>query len=191
VETAFGLIFSLSVLGFVAFTIGACLKWVIGPLERAAKNRQYPVQYSLADLLCVFVLVQLVIGLTHWAAYDSQRSTTIAVLILDVVFVAVAVVVWWKFVRTLSRAGIHVVWHRCVILVIILPAAVVGSMAVLFLFFAAIAAIQSDNIIVGIGLLLAEIPVVGIQYAMGRFTRRIVASAEKGRDGDREGTVAG
>jgi hypothetical protein len=184
-------IIGLSVLGFVVFTIGACLKWVIGPLDRAAKDRQYPVQYSLADLLCVFVLVQLVIGLSHWATCDSQQPTAIAILILDVVLAAVAAVVWWKFVRTLSRAGILIVWHRCVILVIILPAAVVGSIAVMFLFFVALATIQSQNIIVGIWLLLAEIPVIGIQYAMGRFTRRIAASAEKERDGDREGQATG
>ena len=35
------------------------LKWVFGPLDRAAKNRKYPIQFSLADFLCLFVEIQL------------------------------------------------------------------------------------------------------------------------------------
>ena len=87
---------------------GVCLYWVLGPLDRAAKNRRFAMQFSLADLLCLFVLVQLPVGLLHWAAGGSKMEPG-GVLVVDIQIAVAATVVWWKCVRTMSRAGIHVV----------------------------------------------------------------------------------
>ena len=62
--------------GFVASVAAAwaCLNWVLGPLDRAAKNRQFPIQFGLADLLCLFVLIQLPVGILHWTLADVLQK---------------------------------------------------------------------------------------------------------------------
>ncbi len=95
----------------IAFAARACLNWVLGPLDRAAKNRQFPIQFGLADLLCLFVLIQLSIGFLQWMSGDVE-----AVVVLDILLGVIVIVVWWKCVRTLSQAGIHGAWQRCFVL---------------------------------------------------------------------------
>ena len=98
-EPLLALVVFVAVVSAIAFAAWACLNWVLGPLDRAAKNRRYPIQFALADLLCLFVLIQLPVGLIHWAARDVPRGRLV---IFDVVLGVVATVVWWFCVRTLS-----------------------------------------------------------------------------------------
>ena len=188
---ALGLIVSLGVLGIGAFALWASLQWVLGPLDRAAKNRQFPIQFGLADLLCLFVLVQLPVGIVHWVARSSEgQIVESGVVTLDCAFVVAAVVVWWNCVRTLSRAGIHVVWRRCIVLTVALPGAIVGSVAATCLPVASVAAMLEGHFSDADGwLLLAEIPVLGILYGLGRFTRAIVASSKTVEELSRDGAA--
>jgi hypothetical protein len=153
-----------------------CLNWALGPLDRAAKNRQFPIQFGLADLLCLFVLVQLPVGILHWATRDSAFPAR--AWVMDIVLGGIATVTWWTCVRTLSRAGIQVVWQRCVVLTVILPCSYVGSISVIALPIVATDLLAEQQSSVGSLLLLAEIAAAAILYGLGRFTRVIVASAK-------------
>jgi hypothetical protein len=170
-----GLVIFVVVGGFIASVVGCCFAWTLGPLDRAAKDRRYPIQFSLADLLCLFVLVQLPIGAVHCVPHG--QGVRGVMVVVDVVLAAVAAVVWWTGVRTLSRAGIHVVWQRCLLLSVVLPSAVVGSFAGVGLPAAAIACFSSREPEWGGWLLAMEIPLFAILYGLGRFTRAVVASS--------------
>jgi hypothetical protein len=173
-------IVGFAVLTAVAYAIGGCLHWVLGPLQRAAKNRRFAKQFCLADLLSLFVLVQLSFGVVHWAGRDSEDFRS-AMLTIDLIVAAIVVVVWWACLATLSPAGINVVWHRCVVLTVVLPTTLVGSLAIIALPFVALGALIDGRNTTGCLLLLAEPLVAGVLYGLGRFTRFIVASAEARR----------
>jgi hypothetical protein len=175
-----GFVIGFAVLGAVAYAIGGCLYWVLGPLERAAKGRRFTMQFSLADLFCLFVLVQLSLGAVHWAA-RANREPPMHMLVFDLIVAAVVVVVWWACLATLSPAGIDAVWHRCFVLCVALPLGLVGSFGIIVLPFAAFILLKEAHNPVGYWLFLAE-PLDGcVLYGLGRFTRVIVASAEARR----------
>jgi hypothetical protein len=150
----------------------SCFVWVLSPLDRAAKNRRCAIQFALADLLCLFVLVQLPVGLIHRATEGFIPA--------DVLLAIAAIVLWWGCVRTLSRAGIHVVWQRCVVLTGVMLVAACVPVAELLLIGAAVDLFQyqshtnQDYLI-----LFLAVPFFGVVYVMGRLTRAIVASAKK------------
>jgi hypothetical protein len=183
VEVLLQLIVCLAIVGAVLFAALGSLNWVLGPLDRAAKNRQFPIQFSLADLLCLFVLVQLPLGAVHSVLHWVPRGGEFhaGVLVVDLVVALLAASVWWTYVRTLSRAGIHVVWHRCVALCIALPAAFVGSVAMIVLPLVAVGLLVGRETSTGLWMLLAVVAIGGALYGLGRFTRAIVAAAEAAR----------
>jgi hypothetical protein len=160
--------------------VWASLLWMLGPLDRAAKNRQYPIQFGLADLLSLFVLIQLPIGLIHWALQAEPHRVAV---IFDVVLGVINTVLWWFCVRTLSRAGIHVVWQRCLVIIVVMPGAYVGSIVAIVLPFVAGQFFLEQKFAIADWLLLAETILAGILYAFSRFTRAIAAAA-KDKDND-------
>jgi hypothetical protein len=160
----------------VIFGGGSCLVWVFGPLDRAARNRQFPMQFGLADLLCLFVLVQLPVGIVHWTFREDLQQ---GIVVLDIVLSVVATVVWWVCLQTLSRAGVHVVWHRCVVLALALPCGYAGSLAVIAVPFAALGLLVHGERSIAGWLMLAELAIVCVLYGFGRFNRMIVATAKE------------
>jgi hypothetical protein len=170
----------LALIGGLATLVGggaavwASLNWVLGPLDRAAKNRQSPIQFGLADLLCLFVLIQLPVGILHWTLADVLRE---GIVMVDILLGIVAGLVWWVCWHTMSRAGIEVVWQRCLVLAIVLPGGYVGSVALMVLPFAAGALFMSDHAAIAWWLLLVEVVLPAILYCFGRFTRAIVAES--------------
>jgi hypothetical protein len=113
----------------------------------------------------------------HWAPYYGK--TQAKVVFVDIVLVVSVALIWWSCVRRLSRANIHVIWQRCVILVLALPVAIVGGIATFVLLARIITPFGQQNCMDRLWFLLAEIPVVGVIYGFGRLTRAIVASAAK------------
>ena len=157
----------------IFFAARSCLNWVLGPLDRAAKNRQFPIQFGLADLLCLFVLIQLSIGFMHWTLENVE-----AVVVLDILLGVVVIAVWWKSVRTLSQAGIHGAWRRCFVLVVSLPGAYVSSVALIALPFVAAGCFADQQPAAAVWLLVVEIILPFVLYGLSRFTKAIVASSE-------------
>jgi hypothetical protein len=175
-----GCLLGLALVAAMAAAVGLCYRWVLGPLDRAANSRQYPAQFSLADLLSLFVLVQLPFGGMHWA---TQGGENLPVEVCFDLLISVAVAaVWWTCIRTLSRAGIHVTWHRCLVIAVTVPVTFVGSSALVVLPFAALVLLTEQHNPVGYWLLLAEPVVGGVLYGLGRFTRFVVAEAEARRN---------
>jgi hypothetical protein len=193
VETIIGIAFLVAI-----FLVPVrCVRWVLGPLDRAATSRRAPLQFGLADLFCLFVLVQLLLGGLAFATrgvtirkieiYDEFFLLYVQkmVPVLDVVVLLITTMTWWTYVRMLSRAGVHIVWHRCATLIVALPVALLGSIAIIALPLVALAMFANHNPI-GFGVLLMEALLVGVFYGLSRFTHAIVAGAQAGRNNRRE-----
>jgi len=158
-------------LGIAAIPIWFCQKWVLGPLDRAARGRRGPTQFFLADMFSLFVLVQVPLAMILGNARGLEAPSILALTVTAGVLVAGAGSVWWFGVRTLSRAGIGVVWQRFIVVSAVIPVAFVGSLSVVFL---PLFAMGLGNI----WLILVEIIVICVLYGLGRFVRWIVATAE-------------
>ena len=185
---------TVAIVAVVVATAFALLNSALGQLDRAARNRQFPIQFGLADLLCLFVLIQLPIGFVHWALGDILRQAVVGV---DVLLGVVVTAVWWKCVRTLSRAGIHVVWQRCFVLAISLPGSFVSSVGLIVLPLFAVYSLVTQQYAAAEWLLIVEVILPFILFALGRFTNAIVAFSTKGvapensRENSREPTAPG
>jgi hypothetical protein len=175
-ELLIALAIAIAVLAIIglAFT---CYKWVLGPIERAAKERDHrSKQFFLSDLFCLFVLAQLPAGMVHWAASDDPIAH--CEIVCQILVGGLAVWLWWRCVGLLSCAGVTVVLHRCVVLVVVLPAGLLGGIAMAFIPIMALAALCDPSATaIGVGLLPAEVVLGGVLYGLGRLARRIVASA--------------
>ncbi|MGD0896875.1 MAG: hypothetical protein ABR915_03500 [Thermoguttaceae bacterium] len=177
---ALGPILFLAGLAAAFFVVWRCLSWVIGPLDRAARNRRFPLQFSLADFLCLFVLVQLPLAAINWMARGGGPDQGPEAVVL-VVVAAVAGLIWWMGVQTLSRAGIHGVWQRCVVLTVAVPVAFVAGPATCILTPRGLYLLFGEQDLAGCWMLLAVLLVACAVYGLGRLTRAIVAAAEAQR----------
>ena len=98
------------------------------PIDEAARDRRHPAQFSLADFLCLFFLLQLSMGLVHWAF--ASESGVYFVWFLDAYAWIALASLWWAGVRRLSRAGVRNPWIRCAFLTVAIPFAF-GVMVIL------------------------------------------------------------
>jgi hypothetical protein len=175
--TFFGCGFPVLMIYVAVRTVG----WVLGPLDRAAKNRDYPIQFSIADFLCLFVEVQLALSgpaLLFRRIESREMSFAIAVALFTT---ALAILVWWSGVRTLSRAGVHGTFARAVTLTIVMPFGFVSSIASAIIPFGILVSLGGagkDLTVAGIFMLI-EIPMVLVVVGLGLITRRIAATAER------------
>ena len=64
-EVFAGLLVFLIVCGSLAGTIVGLGIWVFRPLDRAAKGRRCPTQFTIVDFLCLFFIVQAPTALIH------------------------------------------------------------------------------------------------------------------------------
>jgi hypothetical protein len=121
---------------FVSIVIyGGCLigfRWALEPLDCAAKERQCALQFNLADILCLFVPVQLSLGIGHWAiehiathAKEWEHFGSHAKeWEWDIGIVVAMALVWWYLVRMLcprtyawsGSAASSSWWPRCLLL---------------------------------------------------------------------------
>jgi hypothetical protein len=179
-ETIHEIIYVLSWLAAVGFLVCITFAWVLAPLSRAAKSRQGIFQFSLADFLCLFVLIQLPFGAVYGMANEySKREVVVGFSLL---IAAVAVVAWLAGVQLLSKANIRVPWHRGVALGVVMPITVFGNFALIGMPIAAMSALDSGRSSQAFWLFVAETLVAGAVYACGRFTRMIVACAENKKE---------
>ena len=164
------------------FLLWLALHWVLGPLDRAAKNRRYPIQFSLADFLCLFVQVQLALA-GPALLFRGMEDKTPAVG-ASVAIVALVLLVWWTGVRTLSRAGVHGTVSRAFTLTIAIPFGFAAAFAIPILP-VAIGEVLMDS---ASGMPWAalmgavEIVLVALELALGFVTRRILATANRPRE---------
>ena len=49
-----GELIGIAIVAATVFAGWACIHWVLGPLTQTAKCQQLPLQFGLADFLCLF-----------------------------------------------------------------------------------------------------------------------------------------
>jgi hypothetical protein len=160
--------------------MGFSINWVLGPLDRAAKNRRYRIQFSLADFLCLFVEVQLALGVPAFVFRGMDGNWMGLAVFVSIVIVAVALLVWWTGVRTLSAAGVHDTFARAVTLSIGIPIGFAASVAIPLICLAMLASLDPSNHLPRAGLfLLVGLADALIIVGLGYMTRRIVAGSNR------------
>jgi hypothetical protein len=165
------LLIPLGIVLFAAFCVLFCFNWTMGPLYRAARHRRDTGQFTIADLLCLFVLVQITVGVVHTVAGYGN-----GVIAADVVLLAIIAMLWWSCVRTLNRAGVRPTRQRCVVIVVVLPTSAIASFSFVFFAFIVLAVLSEPtrgSMTALAWYLLGITLIAGAVYAAGRFTRKI------------------
>ena len=157
--------------GVVASPIGIAW-WILHPLDEAAKRSRMRLQFTLADFLCLFVIVQAPMAMIHGLA-DGEAS-----IVLDLFAWFCVGSMWFGSVWEMSRAGVQRPLDRCVFLVVMLPVSIVSviaSPALMILLWSAFA--DPTPIAERVLLVAALAGGAAAAYLCGLFTRRMVARA--------------
>ncbi len=159
---------------------------ILGPLDRAARNRMRPTQFTMVDFLSLMFLFQLPMAALH-AFFDVREEPR--VWVFDVFGWIACSLMWGASVSTLSRAGIEKTWQRGVFLAFVLPITYFG--AILFtmtLFASGIGLFVERRVPPRVAALVAGI-IVGLAiafYLAARFVRKMVAESDHSREPDPE-----
>jgi hypothetical protein len=175
-----GLLFGCGVPLLLIFIGVTAARWVLGPLDRAAKNHQHPRQFTLADFLCLFVQIQLTLAGPALAFRQMEDKATVAKI--AAVIIGLVLLVWWTGVRTLSRAGVHDTLGRALTLTVAIPFGYAFSIAVSILPIGVVASLADGprpNLALAGILFLAELAIILLVIALGYMTRRILATAQR------------
>lgn len=163
----------------LAFALPAWLVLaILGLLDRAAKDRKRPIQFTLGDFLCLFLLLQLATAAPYWLNVRDSETTWEIYLIGWIVIG----LLWCITVRTLSLAGIRKTWHRAVLLMVVIPGTIFAALAVPVL------GIVTFGIVAKNGDRLSEVPVLveiacaqlvllAAMLAFRALTRKIMTTA--------------
>ncbi len=111
---------------------GLAYRWTMGPVNRLAAEKPKPrMRFSIADILCLFVQIQLVLPLLLLIARDRFREEPASsYIVFSLLTVVIMYATWWDPVRTLNRAGISSLWSRVFMLVVAAPVCLAGSIFV-------------------------------------------------------------
>jgi hypothetical protein len=123
----------LAMIGFLVLWVlggAAYVYFVAQPLFKLPQAAPPPSRFSLADLFWLFVLLQypMVFLSLMGRQYIHQREPIILV-VGGLLLVAVVVFLWWRCANWLSQVGVTSVLRRGVFLVVVVPIAVLGSLA--------------------------------------------------------------
>ena len=156
--------------------------WVFRPIDRAAKDREHPTQFTIADFFCLLFIIQLAMAVIHWQFGLGEEAAMYYIYIFDAFAWFACGALWMKSVQLMSRAGIQKPLHRMLFLAFIIPATLVGALgtpALLIFTLIAIFAKPSSESFYNLPILLAVLCLMPpILYAAARSTRWIVAAAE-------------
>lgn len=176
--------------GIVA--VGTMGRWMLGPLDDAARNRRYPVQFTLSDFLTLVFLLQIPLGIVHSTMPYTQWW---AIALLDAFGWTACSLIWWGSVRTLSRAGIHRPGQRFLLTAICIPFAYFGTFAIPLLVIALSVAWyappqfrSSGHVVSLVALLILD---VCLLLLAGRYIRFSAGQVTVGRRPPHEPTAAG
>ena len=104
-----------------------CARWTLGPLEHAAANSKARVHFTIADILCLFAQIQLLLGMIYREARGMTSDSSELLLTVVVSLSVVVLAIWYGSVVLLERAGVRNVWHRVFVLFIGTPVGTLGS----------------------------------------------------------------
>ena len=98
-------------------------RWILGPIDRAARFRQAPVRFSIGDFLCLFLAVQLPLTAAYQFVDEEDRGLF---WVFSVSSWIIAPIIWWACARALSRAGVVNGRHRFIFLGLVMPVVYYG-----------------------------------------------------------------
>jgi hypothetical protein len=98
-------------------------RWILTPIDRAAKLRIAPVRFSIGDFLCLFLALQLPLTAAYQIIDEEDRGPF---WLFTIVSWIVAPTIWYACARALSKAGVMNGRHRFVFLGLIMPAVYYG-----------------------------------------------------------------
>jgi hypothetical protein len=105
-------------------------RWILGPIDRAAKGRRAAARVSIGDFLCLFVAIQIPFTLATRLRSEETESFFWFFAVLSWI---VAPVIWISCAATLSRAGITSGKHRLAFMGLVLPIVYYGLAPFVFL----------------------------------------------------------
>jgi hypothetical protein len=169
--------------GVIATAIGVLLllvavfRYVLDPLEAAARSRSQPTQFTIADFLILVFWLQVPIAVVH-AVVPKEAEVWI---VLDCIAWMICISAWAISVRILSRAGIKVPRHRALFLAVVLPYAYAGTFSLVISGCLLVAALLNRGFREGLPFHVAWLVCASFVVALGLqlaavFVRRMVAS---------------
>ena len=166
------------ILAFCIVVVLLSGRWTLGPLEYAAAGSKARMQFAIADILCLFVQIQLVLAVVFQLAqrmglHKPDSSTVVVLTLLTAGF-------WWRGVLLLERTGVRNVWHRAFVLVVGIPVKVMGAivLCVMLELLLVLWSNHGENLEMLWAALIA-LATVGLQGSVRLATTRIVAAAQR------------
>ncbi|MEN6495780.1 MAG: hypothetical protein ABFD16_15980 [Thermoguttaceae bacterium] len=178
------LILLLAILVVLSIAGVAAGRWILAPLEPRMEGGRTGTQFTLVDLLCLFVVLEIPLA---WVGAAAAMPDDPRPWILGGFLAVYFGLVWWAGVRKLSQAGIRNPWHRGGFLVLVFPGTILGLILAVAIAVVAVALLFPPSSS-GWAMLLVAID-LGLGfclYAFGRFTRRMAAAAAAPRTGNED-----
>ncbi|MBN1910609.1 MAG: hypothetical protein JW818_12765 [Pirellulales bacterium] len=157
---------------FLLLGCAPIISWAIKPLTQAAARNRGPSQFTIADFLCLFVLIQVPTALIQMI----QTNSRLLLVLTGVAWLLVGLA-WAYGVGQMSQAGIRRGRHRAGYLLLIFPTVFLSVMSLPFCMVALFAGLEKGHMLLVVGsLMLIAWAVVGLPLAR-RFTCYIVETA--------------
>lgn len=153
------------------------LKRIMDPFEAASRRQSRPAQFTMADFLSLFFLLQIPMAAIHALPGDVPRGAKVT---LDCFAWVVCGLLWGSGVKKLANSGVERPRHRLIFLALVLPASFFGTLVFIFAGIACIACFFEalGTGLWGPGLLLVELALLVVFRLSANFVRRMVAAAE-------------
>lgn len=149
---------------------------VLQPISKATKAARPLERFFIVDIISLIVLLQLPLS---FLAVVSQMRGPGEVAITGAFLVLIVIAIWWRGVSILSSLLIFQNARRLIFIVVVLPVALLGSMATYPMFRIAVDAIQNNfevdtnpNLLLGSFLGLLFLPVA--VYYLRKLTRWVL-----------------
>jgi hypothetical protein len=168
--------FVLLVAAFVPIVIIG--RWILGPIDRAARSREAPVRFSIGDFLCLFLAVQIPLTLIYQFVGEDERPVY---WLFTIITWIIAPVIWFACAQSLSKAGVSASKHRLLFLGLIMPIVYYALVPFVFITVVSIGSLAAGEP-VDLGntgwLVAAWLALVGVFFLSGLFTRWMVRHAQ-------------
>lgn len=156
--------------------------WVFRPVDRAAKDREHPTQFTIIDFFCLIFIIQMSMAVIHWQFGLGKDAVMDFVYVFDLFAWFACTALWMKSVQLMSRAGIERPRDRVFFLAFVIPGTLVSSMGLPVTLLFILGIVLGDPDIEAyfdlLGLLIAFCIMPLVLYVSAKATRRIVSAAE-------------
>ncbi|MEX2316237.1 MAG: hypothetical protein WD669_03730 [Pirellulales bacterium] len=164
-------------LGAAAMFIGVG-RWIVRPIDRAARIRGGAVQFSISDFLCLFLAIQIPLSAIHVLVRGEEKRMF---WLFTIVTWIVGPLVWYICGRALSKAGVTHGKRRILFLGLVLPVVYYGLIPFAILPAMALWAMVTRDVIMasnlqGLGWVWVALGV--LLAACGLYTRHLVRQVE-------------